>query len=78
MQLDLTTSMDEKYFWAFAIDDQPPLKRYIPSMRPKRNLHRYIITSCSRQAKAFGVRAGMKYSDAKALVPNMRIIVVNR
>ncbi len=78
MQLDLTTYMDEKYFWAFAVDDAPPAKRYIPSTRPKRNLHRYIITSCSRQAKAFGVRAGMQYSEAKALVPSMRIIVVNR
>lgn len=78
MQLDITTSMDEKYFWAFAVDAAPPIKRYIPSTRPKRNLQRYTITSCSRQAKAFGVCAGMKYSEAKTLVPSMRIIIVNR
>jgi nucleotidyltransferase/DNA polymerase involved in DNA repair len=77
MQTNITTAND-KYFWAFAIDKQPPAKRYIPSTRPKRNLHRYYITACSQQAKAFGVKVGMSYSEAKALVPNMRVIVYNR
>lgn len=77
MQMNLTTSND-KYFWAFARDEQPPVKRYIPSTKPKRNLDRYRITACSQQAKAFGVRVGMSYRQAKALVPNMRVIVFNR
>lgn len=78
MQLNITSSINEKYLWAFAVDKNPPAKRYIPSTRPRRNLHRYFITSCSQQAKAFGVRVGMSYSEAKALVPNMRVIVYNR
>jgi nucleotidyltransferase/DNA polymerase involved in DNA repair len=78
MQTNITTSIDDKYFWAFAIDKQPPAKRYVPSSKPKRNLHRYYITACSQQAKAFGVKIGMTYSEAKALVPNMRVIVFNR
>jgi hypothetical protein len=72
------TSTNEKYFWAFAVDKQPPVKSYTPSNKPRRNLHRYYITACSQQAKAFGVRVGMTYSEAKALVPNMRVIVYNR
>lgn len=77
MQMNITSSKD-KYFWAFAIDKQPPAKRYIPSTKPKKNLHRYLITACSKEAKAFGVRAGMSYSEARALVPNIRVIVFNR
>jgi nucleotidyltransferase/DNA polymerase involved in DNA repair len=78
MQMNLTTSMNDKYLWAFAVDKEPPAKRYVPSTKPKRNLHRYYITACSKQAKAFGVRIGMTYSEARALVPNMRVIVYNR
>lgn len=78
MQMNLTHSINDKYLWAFAVDKEPPAKRYIPSSKPKRNLHRYYITACSKQAKAFGVRIGMTYSEAKALVPNMRVIVYNR
>jgi nucleotidyltransferase/DNA polymerase involved in DNA repair len=77
MQTNIT-STQEKYFWAFAVDKQPPTKKYIPSTKPKRNLHRYFITACSKEAKAFGVRVGMTYDQAKALVPNIRVIVYNR
>jgi nucleotidyltransferase/DNA polymerase involved in DNA repair len=77
MQLNIT-SANEKYFWAFAVDKNPPVKRYVPSTKPRRNLHRYVITACSQQAKAFGVRVGMSYSEAKSLVPQMRVIVYNR
>ena len=78
MQMSLVHSINDKYLWAFAVDKTPPVKRYVPSSRPKRNLHRYYITACSKQAKAFGVRIGMTYSEAKALVPNMRVIIYNR
>jgi nucleotidyltransferase/DNA polymerase involved in DNA repair len=77
MQINIT-SANEKYFWAFAVDKNPPSKRYVPSMKPTRNLHRYVITACSQQAKAFGVRIGMSYSEARAIVPQMRVIVYNR
>lgn len=78
MQLSLTASVDKKYFWAFAKDIRPPSKRYRPSLTPTRNLGRYYITACSRQAKAYGVRIGMTYDEAKKLVPQMRVIVSNR
>lgn len=78
MQLSLTQSTHQKYFWAFARDTQPPSKRYKPSLRPRSNLGRYIITSCSRQAKSYGVSVGMTYNDAKKLVPQMRVIICNR
>ncbi len=76
--MNTSKTLNDKLYWAFAVDATPPSKRYIPSTRPKRNLHRYIITSCSQQAKSMGVRVGMRYSEAKALVPMMRVIVYNR
>ena len=78
MQLSLTQAINRKYFWAFARDIAPPAKRYQPSLRPRRNLSRYYITSCSQQAKAYGVKAGMTYHEARTLVPEMRVIVCNR
>ena len=70
--------MNQKYFWAFARDAMPPARRYTPALQPRRNLDRYHITSCSRQAKAYGVKAGMTYGEAKKLVPGMRVIICNR
>ncbi|HEX8227163.1 MAG TPA: hypothetical protein VF572_04835 [Candidatus Saccharimonadales bacterium] len=78
MQLSFTHAADKKYFWAFARDVMPPAKRYRPSLTPRSNLDRYHITSCSRQAKAYGVKAGMTYGEARKLVPQMRVIVCNR
>lgn len=78
MQLSLTNAAEQKYFWAFARDQTPPTKRYRPSLRPRRNLNRYIITACSQQAKSYGVTVGMTYGEAKQLVPQMRVIVCNR
>ncbi|HEX8182167.1 MAG TPA: hypothetical protein VF575_01035 [Candidatus Saccharimonadales bacterium] len=78
MQLSLTNAMNQKYFWAFARDITPPAKRYRPSLSPRRNLNRYYITSCSKQAKAYGVTVGMTYKEARQLVPHMRVIVCNR
>lgn len=78
MQMTISHAMNDKLFWAFAVDSTPPVRRYVPSTRPKRNLQRYIITSCSQQAKAMGVKAGMTYSDAKKLIPAIRVIVYNR
>lgn len=78
MQLSLAQAANIKYFWAFARDVSPPAKRYRPALQPRRNLKRYVITSCSKQAKAYGVKAGMTYAEARHLVPGMRVIVSNR
>jgi nucleotidyltransferase/DNA polymerase involved in DNA repair len=78
MQLSLADTTHQKYFWAFARDVRPPSKRYRPSMRPRSNLSRYLITSCSRQAKAYGVSVGMTFDEARKLVPQMRVIICNR
>ena len=78
MQLSLTNAASQKYFWAFARDIEPPQRKYRPSTQPRSNLSRYKITSCSRQAKAFGVKVGMTYDEARKLVPGMRVIICNR
>lgn len=78
MQLSLASAVDQKYFWAFARDEMPPAKRSRPSLTPQRNMNRFRITSCSLQAKSYGVKAGMTYREARELVPGMRVIVWNR
>ena len=78
MQLSLSEVSNQKYFWAFARDIHPPAKRYRPSTRPRSHQGRYVITSCSKQAKSYGVRPGMTYDQANKLVPGIRVIVSNR
>lgn len=77
MQLTFSSSVDPKLLWAFAVDTRPPKTKMTPRA-PKRDLSRYIITSCSNQVKALGVSAGMRYSEAKKLIPNIRVITYGR
>ncbi len=73
---------DHKLLWAFAVDATKPVRRRQTKARrattPKYNLHRYCVTACSPKLKDFGVKAGMRYDEAKALAPSMRIFVYNR
>lgn len=77
MQLTLSSNIDSRLLWAFAVDTRPPKTKMTPR-RPKRELSRYVITSCSKQLKELGVSVGMKYSEAIALVPNIRVITYGR
>lgn len=74
--------VDDRLLWAFAVDATRPLKvakrRTKREAKPKYNLHRYYVTVCSPKLKEFGVRAGMRYDEAKKLAPNMHIFVYNR
>jgi len=70
---------DARLLWAFAVDVTRPRavrRRKLPM--PQRNLDRFKIMSCSPRLRAAGVQAGMRFDQAKKLVPNMRIIVCNR
>ena len=61
-----------KNTWAFAVDESNLALR----RRQLADFRDYIISSCSKEAKRLGVRAGMRYSEAKALIPDMRILVI--
>ena len=41
-----------------------------------KNFSNYVITSCSKEAKILGVRAGMRYDEAKQLIPDMKILLI--
>ena len=75
MQIPMNVATKEqiKNSWAFA------LQRNRVSMRSRQqrlhNLNQSIITACSKEAKNFGVRAGMRYEDAKQLLPDLRVLV---
>ena len=61
-----------KNTWAFAVDDTG----YTLRRRKLADFRDYVISSCSKEAKCLGVRAGMRYGEAKALIPDMRILVI--
>jgi uncharacterized protein YunC (DUF1805 family) len=74
MNLNLATREQLKRAWAFAVD-----KRGTSARRTRRSFADYrhcIIMSCSKEAKLLGIRAGMKYEEAKLLLPDIRILVI--
>lgn len=79
LNLHIETPTQTKKSWAFAIDRS---RVRLGSRRKSRtttkpNLKHCIITACSREAKALGVRAGMRYDEAKARIPGLKILVCN-
>lgn len=79
MQESTHTAADARQYWAFAVDTVSSRKRGRRiNGTPSRYLQRYAITSCSPKAKQMGVQAGMRFSEARKLVPGLRVIVTNR
>lgn len=72
MQLSLqVTNPDQlKRTWAFAMPGKGTNRRQL------RSISSYVVTSCSKEAKVLGIRAGMKYDEAKLLIPDMRILLI--
>jgi hypothetical protein len=72
MQLKLQLSSDEQLrrTWAFAMPGRGVNRRQLRSLRS------YVITSCSKEAKALGVSAGMRYEEAKLLIPDIKILTI--
>lgn len=54
--------------WAFA--------RKVRAGKRLRGKRHSIITACSYQAKLLGIRTGMRYEEAKSLVPEIKILVI--
>lgn len=74
MQMILNTASREeiKNAWAFAVS---PVRRKRQSMKVR---NQAIITSCSREAKTLGIRVGMRYEEAKLLLPELRVLVYGK
>lgn len=78
MNLDIKTPVQTKSSWAFAVDKQKAgLWRRKPLASKRPSLKRCVITACSKEAKQFGVRPGMRLSEAKARIPSLKILVCN-
>lgn len=74
MQLRMNLSTDQlKNCWAFAANRQRPGKRFFRHRGPVHE--RAIITACSREARLLGIKAGMKYEEAKARIPELKVLV---
>ena len=70
--LNVATKEEIKNAWAFAVS---PVRRKRQSMKIR---NQAIITSCSREAKNFGIRAGMRYEEAKELLPELRVLIYGK
>lgn len=70
--LYLATKEEMKLAYAFAAS---PVRRKRQSMRER---NQAIITACSKEAKLFGIKVGMRYEEAKLLLPELRILVYGR
>lgn len=57
------------------VDDQQ-LKRVWAFATSNQNFAGRVILSCSREARILGVRVGMRYEDAKTLLPDLRVMTI--
>jgi len=72
LHLNVTNKEQQKRAWAFA-----KLQASKLTQRKRRPAARYsVITAVSKEAKLLGVRAGMRYHEAKLLVPEIKILVI--
>lgn len=67
--LHIATKDEVKKAWAFAAS---PVRRKRRSMQA---MNQAIITSVSKEAKNLGIKAGMRYEEAKLLLPELRVLV---
>jgi len=72
LNLSVATKEEIKRSWAFAVDPSGVRRR-----KALRDINRCVITAVSREAKAFGVRAGMAAEEARMLMPELRVFVCN-
>lgn len=74
MQLNIPVATKEeiKQSWAFAAS---PVRRKRRSMQ---TLNQAIITVCSKEARKFGIQAGMRYEEAKLRLPELRVLVYGK
>jgi nucleotidyltransferase/DNA polymerase involved in DNA repair len=72
MNLHIATKEELRNAWAFAAS---PVRRKRQSIKTR---NQAIITSCSREAQLLGIRAGMRYEEAKERLPELRILVYGR
>lgn len=72
MNLHIATKEEIKNAWAFAASPNRRKRRSIKA------LNKAVITACSKEAKSLGIRAGMRYEDAKERLPELRILVYGK
>ncbi len=78
LNLDIETPTRTNKSWAFAVDKRFArlyFRKKPTGTRP--NPNRCVITACSKEAKQFGVRKGMRLPEAKSRIPNLKILVCN-
>lgn len=69
LMMNIATKEQMRRAWAFAA--------YHPGGRRQRlhQLNQAVITSVSKEAKLLGIKAGMRVTDARQLLPDLRILL---
>lgn len=76
LRMNLSNRQQIKKAWAFAVDQsRAGLRRHNNSLG--RDFQSVVITSASKEARIQGVQTGMNYQEAKSLIPDLKILVVN-
>lgn len=81
-RINIATKDQIKNAWAFAVDKnhvgrRTRLNQSWKHLRKSRIDHS-IITACSKEAKNLGIQAGMRYEDARTLLPELKVLVYGR
>lgn len=75
--LNVATKDQIKNAWAFAVDKDHTGRRHRLT-KSWRHVNHSIITACSKEAKNLGIQAGMRYEDARTLLPELKVLVYGR
>ncbi len=71
LQMNMISQEQIKRSWAFAVDKNKSKRKTLRSMNA------CVITAVSKEAKNFGISAGMAYGEAKSLLPDLKVFVCN-
>lgn len=75
--LNVATKDQIKNAWAFAVDKNHTGRRSRLTKSWK-HINHSVITACSKEAKNLGIQAGMRYEDARTLLPELKVLVYGR
>lgn len=78
LRMNVITRDQTKRIWAFAMDKNHGSGRRNRLHHSGRHLNHSVITAVSKEAKILGIRAGMHSEDARALLPDLKVLVYGK
>lgn len=70
LNLNLADKEQTNRAWAFAKTPYGNRSRSLKKVKSS------VITSCSKEARNLGIKEGMRYEEARLLIPEMKVLVI--